>query len=113
MKYQCKECNYETDDKSNWYKHKKSKKHIENSNKLLIMNPVESNKNPIESNKNLDKKECKPSKYICDICKLSYSTTSNLSKHRKKCLNENDNLLIKKLKDENKMLELSKQNEII
>lgn len=73
MKYICKTCNYETDDKSNFNKHLSSKAHAK---KNFVEAKVDEN-----FNKKLKKL---PSRFQCNICKKNYSSTSSLSHHKKK-----------------------------
>ena len=64
MKYVCDTCNYQTLDAFNFERHKRSSKHRENDMKLL--------KNEI----------------TCPNCDRSFSTVSNLSRHKKSCNKE-------------------------
>lgn len=76
MKYICQECNYETDDKSNWAKHKKSNKHIQNSNKL-VNNPQMIPKDPDKIPEIIKTK--------CLYCNIEFKQLCHLSRHLKKC----------------------------
>src|SRR5438132_1311169 len=67
MKYSCKTCNYETDDKSNFNKHLKSTSH----NKLIKLVSEDAN----------DKV---PRSYDCK-CGKKFSHPSSLSRHKKTC----------------------------
>ena len=58
--YNCDNCSYSTDDKSNYNKHLISKKHIN------IINNIQKNN-------------------VCEICNKSFVTNSGLYKHNKKC----------------------------
>ena len=94
MKYSCKSCNYETDDKSNWSKHKKSKKHSEKSKKANkstfdSLNYVSSSSQTFESTTKSTTK-----KIICVHCNIEFSKTCYLSRHIKNCvIKEKDNKL--------------------
>ena len=89
-----------------------SKNHFESS-----LNHFESSLNPNESllnpNESFNKKNNK--KFICEFCKSSYSTSSNLHRHLKKCKKENDQKLLFTIKEieENHKKELKKQQEKI
>ncbi|ARF08768.1 hypothetical protein Catovirus_1_818 [Catovirus CTV1] len=102
MKYQCIICNYETDDKSNWSKHKKSKKHknkeSESTNLLdkSLMNPQ-----PLPSNSK---------KNICKYCNITFTQTCHLSRHIKKCSEKYHTEQITILQQENNQI---KSNSII
>lgn len=103
--HECIICNYKTSDKGNYSRHKKSKKHLLNSNKSNKIKINESNLNPIESNLNPNdnlKNNVKnnTSRYKCEICQVVYSTSSNLAKHRKRCNNNDNN------HDENRIIKL-------
>lgn len=73
MEYSCDICNYSTNGKFNYDRHLKTKKHKEKE-AMVQKESVESQLNP---KKNLS--------YDCNFCGNSYSTASNLSKHKKKC----------------------------
>jgi hypothetical protein len=62
MKYNCENCNYNTDIKSSYQAHLKTKKHIKN---------VE---------------EQKPVSFTCDLCSNSFLTTRGLAKHKTSCI---------------------------
>lgn len=84
VKYVCDCCNYETDTRQYFYKHKKSKKHIKkesDANKVnLLVNPSK----PLINceNDNPDKTIIK-----CDSCDKILSCKQSLSRHRKICKN--------------------------
>ena len=65
---ECKDCNYKTEDKSNYKKHLESKKHLNNINKL-----AKSTKST-KSTKNEDN-------YICKECDYKTEDKSNYNKH--------------------------------
>lgn len=93
MKYNCESCNYSTDDKGNWSKHKKSKKHFKNSYKENKTTTNNSDCNPkvfrLKSEGIKTKKE-----YICEHCDEIFSLRSNLSRHLKYCKQNKYNLLL-------------------
>ncbi|ARF09051.1 hypothetical protein Catovirus_1_1101 [Catovirus CTV1] len=118
MKYNCDDCNYSTNDKGNWSKHKKSQKHSKNSNKpdkttttdscltpkrLLddsSMTPTTGTIKSIEEDKKEVKKEeikkvqpLRRPKYICEHCESEYSKSSNLQRHLKSCVAKKHTLL--------------------
>lgn len=138
MKYNCINCNYFTDDKGNWSKHKKSQKHMKNCNKHTKTTTIDSKMTPSrllddssmtpttmakKSNKidnNIEKK------YICEHCNKLYSKSCNLQRHFKTCISKKHTLLeeefgkykmdkdnevkIKLLEEKLKIVESEKQN---
>ena len=119
MVYICVFCNYETIYDNNKYVHEKTKKHTRNMIKTNKKNPIESNENPIESNENpnlnIFKNNIKNNVlgYMCEICGVYYSTASNLSKHRKRCIDNSNNNKIKQLEKNNELLKLENENKIL
>lgn len=106
MKYSCINCNYQTDDKGNWSKHKKSQKHIKNSNKDTKTTtidskmtpyklPDDSSKTPTTINKIIQKTNInlEIDKYKCDHCYKKYSKSCNLQRHLKTCVAKKHTLL--------------------
>lgn len=115
MVYRCEFCNYETKYDNNKYVHEKTQKHIRNCNKAANLNPVYStifHNIPIEDS-NLEQKKVNRDRYICQMCGLSYSTVSNLLKHRHKCLQQCNKNLITKLEQKNELLKLENQNKLL
>jgi len=81
MKYICKECDYETNDRGNYHHHEKTKKHINNINNI---------------NGNLNKKI-----YECIYCKNNYNKKYNLNRHLLNCkIKEEVDNKIKSIKNE-------------
>ena len=76
------------------------------------LNPNESYLNHIESS---NKKNNNSKKYICNFCQNSYTTSSNLHRHLKKCKLSNEENLLSTIKDleESHKKELEKQREKI
>ena len=68
--YICKLCNYSTKDNSNFNHHKKTTKHIKNSNAQKLA------KNPTISEKTVEKKS-----YTCSLCNSIYMSKYNLNRH--------------------------------
>ena len=66
--YQCKLCNYNTNDKSNYNRHILTKKHIKNEKNVCKKNVCE-----------------KSLQYKCEECGKSYKYLSGLSRHKNKC----------------------------
>lgn len=74
--YKCRPCKYATHDKSNFTKHLSSKKHQEKVNHITHDSktiPSRILPEPIEQ------------MFVCCFCEKEYSTSSNLSKHKKVC----------------------------
>ncbi|ARF08403.1 hypothetical protein Catovirus_1_453 [Catovirus CTV1] len=78
MNYKCDICNYETSDRGNYYKHKKTKKHIEKSNKLNVSSNQEQSDNSPKHPKDTPK-------FICRYCNNSFTRSYTLSCHYKIC----------------------------
>ena len=96
-KFMCNPCNYETNDKSNYRKHKKSNKHLE-----LSFSDNNNLKN-ISENDN----EKVPGKFDC-TCGRKFSYASGLSRHKKECDGINMADEIKMLKAELKDFKMVK-----
>lgn len=77
--YNCELCNYQTQDRRNFFRHQKSKKHIKNFNtknnkKVLVNTPVK-----------------------CEICSTEFKYKNNYYRHRKICITkEKDNIIKQK-----------------
>jgi hypothetical protein len=98
-KFGCKFCHYKCFYNCDWVKHLSTTKHINN---------VKWNKNGIEESK----KSKKSSDFICD-CGRSYSTKSNLGKHKKTCqkfIKKNDEQSEEKLNINDLVKYLMKEN---
>ncbi|ARF08374.1 hypothetical protein Catovirus_1_424 [Catovirus CTV1] len=93
MKYDCICCNYSTNDKGNWSKHKKSLKHIKNSNKVDKTTTSLSDPNPTLIRPLSEGVVFK--KYICQHCGEVFSVKGNLSRHLKYC-KQNEYKLLQK-----------------
>lgn len=132
MKYYCFDCDYETDDKSNWAKHKKSRKHVIKSNKNndnLVESTTNLSKSTEKSNemtkstttaphdtpqhptapKNTKSNNIAENKDIkCTFCGVEFTRSSSLLRHYNVCKDKNINTheLVFKLETEKKMLEL-------
>lgn len=89
--YECKECNYMTSDRSNFHKHKKSKKHILRCGTETIFDIYNLSPQEINNNKNT---------VICEYCNKEYSSKYTLARHKNICSNK---------KGEDNMDELKKQ----
>lgn len=97
MKYNCEHCNYSTDDKGNWSKHKKSQKHIKNSNKdnktttintatsqpHLTHTIINTQRKLEEVKKNTESNKKKV--YKCTYCENNFSRLDSLNRHLKCC----------------------------
>ena len=88
-KYTCDICNYETDVRQYFYKHKKSKKHILKSNESAKVNllVIQSNPKVIQSNpQKLTTKDNDSAKINkCILCSKVYAYKQGLTKHKKTC----------------------------
>ena len=69
--YYCKNCDYNTSRKSNYFEHVMTSKHKRNSNGNLYQ--------PFSS------KIQQPAKYSCQFCYKEYNNKSGLWKHKQKC----------------------------
>ena len=81
MKYICKNCDYETYDKSNYNRHLKSKLHLTNNISDYIL---EQKKQKLKEQKKLKIIE-DDRKFICNKCNKEFSFSSGLYRHKKKC----------------------------
>ena len=116
--YKCNICDIQTNIKSHHFRHLKTQKHITNEQEMatknkniLKMNPIESKMNPNESKMNPNESKMDSKKYKCQNCNKLYSTSSNLRKHQKKCLqnkSEKSNSLIEAFEK----LELAHQQQL-
>ena len=73
LKYNCKFCHYNTDNKKDYEKHCNTEKH-----KIAIM--------ITNDNKNIKKSHDDNCKHVCLICGKSYKYKSGLSRHKLKCI---------------------------
>lgn len=126
MKYTCTSCNYSTDDQANFNKHKKSKKHNNNCNKVEKTTRKNSLLTPERLSKDSEKLHstiCKMSlgneinilnnnkyKYTCENCNISFTKSCNLSRHLKNCKLKNVNQMEKEY--EIKIKEQEYQNKL-
>ena len=80
MKYNCSNCDYSTDDCSNWSKHNKSKSHLKKvqtqPNSVAGQLPGQLPGHVADEN-NINK-----SKLICPYCDQSFSSNQSLSRHK-------------------------------
>ena len=81
MTYTCELCNYKTDNKSNLNRHLKSKLHEEKSGEMDDSDLVVS-KTPQNSSDHTNN-------LICPFCKMTFSRSSNLTRHKQKCTDKN------------------------
>ncbi len=108
MSYYCNFCIYKTDDSGNFYRHKKTKKHILLSNQKATNDVISNERLEEISNKLLDvennlasiSKKIIKENFICQICKTEFKHNSSLSRHRKYCLKKDEDDRIKKIKFE-------------
>lgn len=97
MKYDCKACNYETNDKSNFNKHEKSKSHAELINNVSISTSISASTEV-------------PREYNCKCGKI-LAHSSSLARHKKTCVQPN---LMNKLDQlTTQLAEVKKQNDDI
>ena len=83
MKYECKTCNYATDNKSNFNKHLKSVAHT---------------RSIVGVNINVDRKSTKNNKKLsCNLCNKEYACKQSLSKHKLQYCSKN--IIVPEIKD--------------
>jgi hypothetical protein len=91
-KYSCEKCDYNTDRKSNLSNHLLSAKHIKTTN----------------DNKNKSKIS---TKHKCYICEKEYNDRAGLWRHKKKCFEKEENIIMEQdINDKNLILTLIQQN---
>ena len=123
--YSCVLCNYSTKNKSDFSKHKNTKKH---RNKLLAMDKVPksegamSQNEPQMSQNEPQMSQNEPAKiYKCDFCDEVFSSIPIKRRHEKYRCKNNDNILLKLMtekdkyikKIENEKKEMKKEREIL
>ena len=79
--YNCECCNYSTTLHSNYKKHLKTKKH------LVKNTDTKSKSSNICSNSEIESKKVS-NKYLCDACDILFSSKSNLTRHKKVCVDQ-------------------------
>jgi hypothetical protein len=94
-KYYCNICNYTTGDHSNWYKHKRTKKHLEKVMHMPVeFNDIKINTKDLSSDNDessekrkpvMKKKEEEQIRFKCAYCDIEFKTNSGLYKHKKTC----------------------------
>lgn len=87
MKYHCEHCNYSTENRINWCKHKKTNKHIKNSNEVQEIQHI----NPEEPLNDPDKplKKCNIITKSHKQDNIHITTPDDTSKHSTTLNNEN------------------------
>lgn len=93
MKYECKKCNYATDDLFNYKRHEKTIKHINVSNMLAQKCYKKNNSNKLLKNNDSSEKN------VCSSCNKIFKHKSSLSRHKNTYCKKNiENNEIKDLK---------------
>jgi len=97
MHYSCENCNYSSDRKSSFEKHLQSEKHV-----AKVINKTQSTNIPtlIQQISNGNQN------FICQYCRNTYSSQSNLNKHLNKCYMK---IRAEKDDDKNKITETVKK----
>ncbi len=106
MSYYCDFCKYKTSDSGNYYRHKKTKKHIllseekDTNNKIYVnkLANISNNTTCISNKLALEKIPTVQENYLCPFCKINFKHNSSLSRHKKKCKEEHN--IIDKMKIE-------------
>ncbi len=127
MKYSCINCDYHTDDRSNFYHHNKSKRHLKITEEKVnirtkfttLDNSLSTTDNLLSTTDNLlsttDNELSTTTTifennlYICELCNHEYKYKSGLSKHKKKC----KKIIVSSKKTQNELSELKKKIEEI
>ena len=104
--YSCEGCNFYTNLKSNYKRHLKTNKHLDNiENNVISM--VKSQKEPQKSQKEPQKSQKEPT-FLCDFCESKFLTYANKRRHEIHRCKENTSIMtnkIKTLEKEKKKLE--------
>src|SRR5579863_6667980 len=103
MTHRCESCNYETDDKSNYTRHCKSKSHIDKSNEQKMFDSKLAEISPELAEISLNKSNEQTKKFVCGKCGKDFKHGSSLSKHRKICKSNETQLMIPLSEHENKI----------
>ena len=104
--YNCKHCNYQTDNKPNYTRHLKTKRH-------LLKIEISTNNIPVNTNNQIISTN---NQYTCRYCNYQYSNLSSLNRHLKKCvqkiISDKNKLLFEKdklLEDKTKQFKIMKE----
>ena len=108
MKYHCENCNYSTDDRGNWTRHKKSQSHLKKEEELINSKKPSIDNKPTghvvgyvaghvaghvagyvaDDNSNISDK----SKFVCPYCSETFGSHSSLYRHKNhRCSKNIDN----------------------
>ena len=96
--YNCECCNFASNLKSNYNRHLKTKKHIDNNTNYVI-SMVKSQKEPEKSQQNYEKSE----KFYCEFCFELFTTFANKRRHELHRCKHNTNIN-KLLNEKNKQI---------
>lgn len=93
MKYYCNTCDYSTTNKGNWYKHKKSQKHVSKIGENIEETTETIKISHIPHNKTTVRVETK--KHVCSYCNIEFSRSDSLLRHYKTCKKKEEDELDK------------------
>lgn len=107
MKYNCQCCQFKTDDKTIWFRHKKSKKHARNL--ICPKSPIEYIIPKLINHDDTNR----INNTMCQYCGHTYSTKFNLNKHLLTCRIKRDNDIRERVEEKYIRLELENAKKII
>ena len=95
MSYTCELCNYNTNDSGNYSHHKKTKKHLQNITKKVFIDDKTTTTVIKSVSKVIPELSTSVQQLSCPFCNISFTQKSNLSRHKKKCIIDNNNIILK------------------
>jgi len=102
--YECTVCNYQTKDRSNIFRHNKTKKHLKNISKTkCTINDAPENASKLLKTPKSPKTTTNKKSFKCNSCGNFFSRANNLTRHYKVCTKNNSELTL--LKTQSKQFE--------
>jgi len=101
--YKCNECNYETNNKTKYSRHCKTKKHINNTQNITECQQTDNISPKTVNSLSTNTTENDLKKYCCEYCDFNTKYRQSYYRHLKKCKNKKEEESIDELK---KLVEL-------